>query len=343
MVLKNLRTTRIVLIILTLAIVAALIGIAVKARFYNKGEGRADATETSDSLSSEADFEAGSTDNIDSTSVPGQLSMTDTGEYGKIDTSSGSITAIQSPGTASNVIDGDWDTYWQAVVSNPPVDQEWSIDMGQQIHFNKVVSKFTGVMNGVEADQGFMFVYGSNNGSDWTVIKDSLAPGTTEYTFPAYQDYRYVRVLPNMSCGPNTCSMKLYEFEIYGDTPASATHTSGATQIDGTANIFEWQTFTPTYTEPANTDISFKLRTSTDGATWTAWSASQTPASGTPLDISALVTSISGNDKYRYIQVETTFSNTDGASTPTLLDYSIGYHINIKPDKPVAQSVTIGS
>jgi len=137
--------------------------------------------------------------------------------------------------------------------------------------------------------------------------------------------------------------MKLYEFEIYGDTPASATHTSGATQIDGTANIFEWQTFTPTYTEPANTDISFKLRTSTDGATWTAWSASQTPASGTPLDISALVTSISGNDKYRYIQVETTFSNTDGASTPTLSDYTIGYHTNVKPDKPVAQSVTIGS
>ncbi|MFH1909946.1 MAG: hypothetical protein ABIJ72_02040 [bacterium] len=112
----------------------------------------------------------------------------------------------------------------------------------------------------------------------------------------------------------------------------SATHTTGATQIDGTENFWSWEGFTPTDSKPANTSITYRYRTSTDGATWTSWVS----------DIGS-VTSRTGDDSdsptlYRYLQVEATLSNTDGASTPTIDAYDIDYHTEVKPSKPTAQT-----
>jgi hypothetical protein len=59
-----------------------------------------------------------------------------------------------------------------------------------------------------------------------------------------------------------------------------------------------------------------------------------------------LVTSKTGSPGsetfYKYLQVETILTSTDGSATPTLSDYTINYHTNVKPDKPVAQTAVIG-
>ena len=111
-----------------------------------------------------------------------------------------------------------------------------------------------------------------------------------------------------------------------------ATHTTGATQIDGGENFWSWEGFTPTDSEPANTSIDYRYRTSTDGSDWTAWTA----------DFGS-VTSRTGDDSddptlYRYLQVEATLANTDGVSTPTIDAYDIDYHTEVKPNKPSAQT-----
>jgi len=100
-------------------------------------------------------------------------------------------------------------------------------------------------------------------------------------------------------------------------------HTSGTTQIDAGANISGWTTFEPEADIPANTSISYRFRTSSDGTTWTDWSASQVHAAS--IDISGQ------NGDNRYFQVETTLSNTDGTSTPILHSYTINYTVS-EPD-----------
>lgn len=194
-----------------------------------------------------------------------------------------------------------------------------------------------------------MFVYGSNNGTDWTLLHqfNGHGPGISEYTFPATQNYRYIRNIPNLSgCDPANCTMKLFEFEVYSNI-TTATHTTGTTQLNGGADFFEWQTFTPTYTKPANTNVQFRFRSSTNSTDWTSWTDYQTPSSGSPLDITSLVTSRTGPTDsptfYKYLQVEAKLTTTDGTSTPTLSDYSIGYHTNRPPDTPVAGTVIIGN
>jgi len=62
----------------------------------------------------------------------------------------------------------------------------------------------------------------------------------------------------------------------------------------------------------------------------------------------ASVTSRTGSDSnnptlYRYLQVQATLTNTDGTSTPTLSEYSIGYHTNRPPDKPTGLTAVIGN
>jgi hypothetical protein len=124
--------------------------------------------------------------------------------------------------------------------------------------------------------------------------------------------------------------------ELY-DTPTStnALHTTTSTQIDGGANFWQWETFTDSKITPANTSVTYRFRTSSNGTDWTSWVGS----------IGA-VTSRTGDDsnnptKYRYLQIEATLSNTDGASTPTIDSYSIGYHTNQKPNAPTAMTAVV--
>ena len=52
---------------------------------------------------------------------------------------------------------------------------------------------------------------------------------------------------------------------------------------------------------------------------------------------------LGGEDFHKYLQVKTRLTSTDGVSTPTLSDYTIGYHTNVPPDKPTAGEVVIGN
>jgi len=135
----------------------------------------------------------------------------------------------------------------------------------------------------------------------------------------------------------------LKEIEFYGVDTIS-THTSASTQLDGTEYIDNWTTFEPTATIPANTSVAFRFRTSSDASTWGDWTTSESYAAS--IDIETLLGATDAAK--RYLQVESTLSNTDGASTPTLSDYTANYeytnlceefdHLNISPSTATVTS-----
>ena len=153
-----------------------------------------------------------------------------------------------------------------------------------------------------------------------------------EFSDMPSSDVRYLKLVPIWD--PPSYHIYDNEFEVYGSN-ATATHTTGATQIDGGENFWQWETFTDSKTTPTNTSVTYRYRTSTNGTDWTGWVANI-----------GSVTSRTGDDsndptKYRYLQIEATLSNTDGASTPTIDSYSIGYHTNQKPNAPTAMTAVI--
>ena len=97
----------------------------------------------------------------------------------------------------------------------------------------------------------------------------------------------------------------------------SGVHTTSSTQIDAGADLTGWTTFEPSATIPANTAISFRFRTSADGSAWTAWSSS-TPYAAS-IDISGQSSS------NRYLQIESTLSNTDGVSIPIISSFAVNF------------------
>ena len=99
----------------------------------------------------------------------------------------------------------------------------------------------------------------------------------------------------------------------------SGTHTTADTQIDGTADLSSWDDFTPAQTTPANTSVNYQFRTSTDAATWGAWTVAA-EYSGTPLDLSGLSVE-------RYMQVKATLATSDTAVTPQIDDYTINFSV----------------
>lgn len=215
------------------------------------------------------------------------------------------------------------------------------IDAGSQIPVKRIKEEHN---NGEYA-----ILWASNDNATWSEIDNFMPPPGTinDHTLGSVQSYRYWKIsLISACCLPGPYHMVLDELEFYS-TGSQAIHTTGATQIDGGSNFWEWQTFTPTYTKPANTNVQFRFRSSTNSTDWTDWTDYQTPASGSPLNIIPLVTSRTGPAEtptfYKYLQVETKLTSTDGTSNPTLSEYSIGYHTNRPPDKPVAGTVIIGN
>jgi len=229
-----------------------------------------------------------------------------------------------------NVRDGNLSTGWG------PGAHNWTVDLGEitPLYARGFVYPNFGIFSGAiqYGDDGTNFSNFPPTGPTYN------APSEYHSTNVSARYVRFFQATPY----PH----QYMELKLFVPFDATATHTSAATQITDT-NFYQWQTFSPTYTEPANTDISFKFRTSTDSSTWTAWTASQTVASGGSLDITDSVTSSTGDPGsetfYKYIQVESTLTSSDGVSTPTLSDYTIGYHTNVKPASPTPGSVTIGS
>lgn len=290
------------------------------------------ASSGTSTITSRVDWNAGTNNNTDTISSPGSLRIDNAASGTQYDLSAGIITSNPSLGNESSVIDGNCGSFWGPVpdipIGGPPTGMnDWTINAGSRLLISRVKIKYDG---GESAR-----LSGSNDGSSWTTVYDFGPPPTTyDVNLGSSENYQYWRVeLWTACCGEIPYTMRLYELELL--SAGTATYTTGSTQIDGGANFWEWETFTYSKTTPANTSATNRYRTSINGTDWTAW-----------VGAIGSVTSRTGDDsdnptKYRYLQIETTLSNTDGTSTPTIDSYSIGYHTNQKPNAPTAMTAVI--
>jgi len=286
------------------------------------------ATSTNNAITLQADWELGSVDNIDSTTFPGSILMNDKASS-NIDLTdpSVSISTVDfdsyAEGDVANLTDGNTATYWGAHgdMSEGCAGPygEIVVDLGSSGTVNEVKAYFTYLSQPA-------YFYVSLNGTDYTSIGDTSETGLW-VSKTANTTARYIKYHFNVT----PCFDRGYVGEIAVTSSASATHTTGATQIDGGANFFEWESVTPTQTVPANTSITYRYRSSANGSDWNSWHS----AIGD-------VESISGDTKYRYLQVEATLSNTDGVSTPSIDSYDIGYHTNLAPSTPTNLTAVVG-
>ena len=311
------------------------------------------ASNNSTALSSKTTWNMGTKNNID-VDTGNDLQIDNKSQSEKYDLSGATLTASKSPENVGLAIDGDKTTYWGPVQICP--NQDYPTYYANALSIDLPSPITVGVLKALWQGESMRVEYKDDGGTWHNITMGPFTPfidGLAVLSLGSQVTSAHWRVITiNIGCEyqpdvhtppPHEVWVKTKEIQFFPGG-AVATHTSAATQIDGSEggakNFITWQTFTPTYTKPANTNVQFRFRTSPDHATWTSWTAYQTPGSGGAFDISSLVDSASGANKY--LQVETTLSNTDGASTPTVDSYSVGYHTNIKPDKPVAQTAVIG-
>ena len=300
------------------------------------------ASSTQAGLTTQADWEheGAILSNINTSSSPGAITINNSAGS-QIDLTEKTTTATCDEANKDKPIDLNESTCWTATNMLWPTGQSWTIDLGQEYMISK-----SRALSGNKLGTWMNIIYSySLNGADFTLPADCipLVGGWSECTMNASARYLKIDFAPQ---DPDLADDGyLYEFQAI-EAGATAVHTTAATQITNT-NLYQWQTFSPAYTEPENTDVKFRFRSSINSTDWTEWSDYQTPASGGSLDLTSIVTSKTGDPGsetfYKYIQVETTLTNTDGASTPTLDSYEIGYHSNVKPTTPTPGSVTIGS
>jgi hypothetical protein len=347
-----------VAVIVSFALIAGLIF-----HFYLDGGNRqtdfSKANTASTTITTQGNWDAGTLNNIDSTSSAGSIKK-DVKTGGEIDLGaiynedSTRLTASFDTGKERMITHSGTITDWPWYTS-PPGDQWWLFDLGSTYYTN---ASSLGVQcdgdgkempypgyircNDPAPPGSYMHLDVSANGIDWTTVQNRSVPIGVDVVPAAHTSIatRYVRITSNyfgLDPTPDGDGYRPY-FGIgvlkLWEPSVTSTHTTGATQIDGGANFWSWDGFTPTQTVPANTSVTYRYRTSTDGATWTAWVA----AIGS-------VTSRTGDDDnnptlYRYLQVEATLSNTDGASTPTIDSYDIDYHTEVKPTAPSAETAT---
>jgi hypothetical protein len=325
-------------------------GVYLVVNLFTKNINETDASNTTKSVLAKVDWDAGTLENINSPES-GDIEILDKGIDDELLYRVGQnypaqVSVSENDNLKLNIVDKNESTGWYVDSFEPGTkagitESWWKIDLGEvvsDIKMFRIYAPYSTVTSQLQV---------SDDDSNWTTIEDVVGqtdewlelpqatPVTTRYIrFYCYYDpaleYHDIQILNDL--------------EIWAD--AIATHTSAASQITNT-NLYQWQTFTSTYTAPANTTVSFRLRTSTDANTWTSWTSYQTPTSGQELDISSLVASSTGDAGsetfYKYIQVETKLTSSDGTSTPTVDDYSIGYHTNVVPDKPVGATVTMGN
>lgn len=296
------------------------------------------AASSSAILTERVEWEIGTLVSTDTLSSPGNVKI----DFNDHIFTEGIVT-FDGSGDIENVYDDNAATYVEYTDRNQYLT--WNLEDEYTVRLARVCTNAADLLEGIELYFDGSWHAGSfgNTGINcWTDHIGHLWWGGDQ-NVDGVSGVRFKSLDPLGSPWPGWTA-PIHEFQVYTSS-ASATHTSAASQITNT-NLYQWQTFTPTYTEPANTDISFKFRTSTNAIDWTAWTASQTVASGGSLDLTSLVTSKTGDPGsetfYKYIQVETTLTSTDGVSTPTLSDYTIGYHTNVAPNTPTAMTAVVG-
>jgi len=301
--------------------VLTLVFVAIIASLYFGFRGRKDkpiqATSTAAAITTQAEWDLGTKSNLLTTG--GTVSIDDKTEStyslsNLYSSSPGSFTTCTGTSPAAG-FDGSTATQWYAAIYEGSCDADpWVIiDLAEATYIGTIYS-FSQPMD----------AWYSNNGTDYTYFAQCVDCDSATYVAWQMNSHPTARYLRLQGAG-----VALYE--AYFTEHASATHTTGATQIDGGANFFDWESITPTQTVPANTSITYRYRSSANGTDWNAWHSSFGD-----------VESISGDTKYRYLQVEATLSNTDGTSTPTIDQYSIGYHTNLAPSTPTNLTAVVG-
>lgn len=334
-------------VVLVAAIILASIFLVQKRRTTKHQSSTVSASSSSKTITLKSDWEEGGTTNqfTDTSSSPGDV---------KINLSSVSIDveSITSVGNVTGYVDDIMDGSTSTGVSIASSTNNGIIFVFDRAYFVSKIRIYSGDQD-INASL-IICAYpkpdlalncsavGLSDHANLSALQGNLIPNNwKEYDLSTQNQYTVTKMYNS------TWDVDLREVEFFG-IPLSATHTSAPAQISGGDTFWGWETFTPTYTEPANTDVQFRFRTSTNNIGWTDWTDYQTMVSGVAADISDLVTSRTGEDEdptysyYKYIQVETTLISTDGVSTPTVSDYSIGYHTNVAPSKPVGGTAIIG-
>ena len=329
-------------LIIVFVVVALGLGFGIFFLSFNRDKNNKEVTASSatNTITTQDDWEAGTKTNVLSTSGQITLNSVATTSIDLVALASADPSIVSASADLSEKIipvDGTVDplSSWPAsaweVHSSGGAEEHywWQIDLGASTQ----ISQLRAFADSLSADFKFQT---SADGVSFTDRSDYFSLGTLSNSPNWYEatfsdSARYLRfemkiIPPGLDPDPY---VRLSEFTV--STTGNGTHTTAPTQIDGGANFFEWESFTPTQTTPANTSVTYKYRTSTDASTWTAWVS----------DIGS-VTSRSGEDKYRYLQIEATLSNTDGASTPTIDSYNIGYHTNITPSTPTNLTAVVG-
>jgi len=321
---------------LIIVFVIVALGLASGTFFFRSNQTKppkkVEASSSNATITSQADWDAGSKTNVDSASSPGSIKVSNLSS-GTVDmlaiynNNPSSVTTSVNSSTRSNAIDGNILTAWSFTSDSIPVTEWWKIDLGQVYKIIKVRAVNTGsailaAYQGSTDDASYSDMASFQEDSNWQ-----------ESTVTPSVNARYVKVSCTVGGGVGWHGCNLAEFELYAG--ATAIHTTAPTQIDGGENFWQWETFTDSKTTPANTSVTYRYRTSTNGSDWTAWVG----------DIGS-VTSRTGDDsdnptKYRYLQIEVTLSNTDGASTPTIDSYTVGYHTNQQPNAPTAMTAVV--
>jgi len=311
------------------------------------------ASSSNNTLTTQANWQAGTNDGTDLITTPADIKIST--ESAKLDllpiynNDNNTITATTNSANRSLAIDNDPGTFWN-VTTPYGESNSWTIDItsSHTFAFLTLISAIDTLGNGP-----FDIQYSLDNvvysplcstlvgGTGPYNIADSSANGNCTGTHPF--DARYIKLLSSTDM-PDAMYVDIFDLELY-ETRMSATHTSASTQIgstgDATRYVSEYETFTPTESEPANSDITYRFRLTTSGGGSTGTWTDYFDYIGTAIDLanqSALdITQTEIDAGKTYLQVETKFVRTDVAANPTLSDYTASFHTNKAPNAPTPQ------
>ena len=298
------------------------------------------ASSGNNTLTTQANWQAGINDNTDLTTSLGGV-LAETSET-LISYTGATVTASENESTKLNFIDGNEPVTY---TDNSGLGNWWKVDLGS----NKNLSRFAS-----STESGVMAIVNYYYSTD-DIAYSVLTPGncSLSLTYPVCEwagtpvQARYFKFVGSGDDGDPKVDdegAQLYELFLY--EIASATHTSSPTQIGDVSSdpgryVVEYNGFDTTETEPANTAIDYRFQlvnssgVSTDG--WTAWALGDVADLATtyPSQLTLSQTKIDAGETY--LQVQSRLTTTDGVSTPTLSDYTASYHTNKAPNTPTPQ------
>ncbi|MFH1855057.1 MAG: hypothetical protein ABH810_01465 [bacterium] len=280
------------------------------------------ASSNTASITTQAEWNTGTKVNIDSSTSPGSIEISDKSQSL---IGAGTWSSNSSGGGSSLDVVHDGNTGGSSFLFNYNPGEYIEHDFGSEVTFLRTTI-FSDTPPPPEFSWNLTYQYWDGGG--WVqVFSHDCSPGSCYPYDSVHAPITTTKVRLFSGVGS---SINIYELSDYSGGVATST-----IQIDGGANFWQWETFSDSKTVPVSTSVAYRYRTSSNGTDWTGWVGS----------IGA-VTSRTGDDsnnptKYRYLQIEATLSNTNGTSTPTIDSYDIGYHTNQKPNAPTAMTAVV--